>query len=250
MTPTPPFADDDGAASPLLTVDDDSSFLANDNDAAYKFYPLIYIWWYKQYPNRKGKFLLLTNKLQRFDEKGLFYALDLDGTNFRVLRVQLGGKDHHVVRQEFDEVSIPPDVMTGSSEGLFDFIAATLAKFVSEEGEGFHPAPGRQRELGFTFSFPVKQLSISSGTLMVICILFDSNMTRFLYYYFAFMIVVTRVVARKVIWRSVFGRVEIEGFQVFNVSQRDQREKLMKAVSLIFQGKVNILYANILDSNH
>ncbi|KAF4391160.1 hypothetical protein F8388_009582 [Cannabis sativa] len=136
MTPTPPFADDDGAASPLLTVDDDSSFLANDNDAAYN------------------------------DEKGLFYALDLDGTNFRVLRVQLGGKDHHVVRQEFDEVSIPPDVMTGSSEGLFDFIAATLAKFVSEEGEGFHPAP-----------------------------------------------VVTRVVARKVIWRSVFGRVEIEGFQ-------------------------------------
>ncbi|KAF4379912.1 hypothetical protein F8388_024945 [Cannabis sativa] len=172
MTPTPPFADDDGAASPLLTVDDDSSFLANDNDAAYKFYPLIYIWWYKQYPNRKGKFLLLTNKLQRFDEKGLFYALDLDGTNFRVLRVQLGGKDHHVVRQEFDEVSIPPDVMTGSSEGLFDFIAATLAKFVSEEGEGFHPAP-----------------------------------------------VVTRVVARKVIWRSVFGRVEIEGFQVITKSR-------------------------------
>ncbi|KAF4354873.1 hypothetical protein F8388_003006 [Cannabis sativa] len=100
------------------------------------------------------------------DEKGLFYALDLGGTNFRVLRVQLGGKDHHVVRQEFDEVSIPPDVMTGSSEGLFDFIAAALAKFVSEEGEGFHPAPGRQRELGFTFSFPVKQLSISSGTLI------------------------------------------------------------------------------------
>ncbi|KAM6543077.1 hypothetical protein CsatB_007524 [Cannabis sativa] len=100
------------------------------------------------------------------DEKGLFYALDLGGTNFRVLRVQLGGKDHHVVRQEFDEVSIPPDVMTGSSEGLFDFIAAALAKFVSEEGEGFHPAPGRQRELGFTFSFPVKQLSISSRTLM------------------------------------------------------------------------------------
>ncbi|XP_060962188.1 hexokinase-5-like [Cannabis sativa] len=147
------------------------------------------------------------------DEKGLFYALDLGGTNFRVLRVQLGGKDHHVVRQEFDEVSIPPDVMTGSSEGLFDFIAAALAKFVSEEGEGFHPSPGRQRELGFTFSFPVKQLSISSRTLMVICILFDSNMTSFLYYYFAFMIVVTRVVARKVIWRSVFGRVEIEGFQ-------------------------------------
>lgn len=50
------------------------------------------------------------------DEKGLFYALDLGGTNFRVLRVQLGGIDKRVVDQEFDEVSIPPHLMTGSSE--------------------------------------------------------------------------------------------------------------------------------------
>ncbi|GMY34584.1 hexokinase-1 [Fagus crenata] len=53
--------------------------------------------------------------------------------------------------------------MTGTSEALFDFIAEALAKFVATEGEGFHPALGRQRELGFTFSFPVRQLSISSG---------------------------------------------------------------------------------------
>ena len=51
-------------------------------------------------------------------------------------------------------------------QALFDYIASALAKFVAEEGEGFHPAPGRQRELGFTFSFPVRQLSISSGTLI------------------------------------------------------------------------------------
>ncbi|KAM2407503.1 hypothetical protein ACFX1X_026672 [Malus domestica] len=100
------------------------------------------------------------------DEKGLFYALDLGGTNFRVLRVQLGGKDKHVVKQESEEVSIPPHLMTGTSEGLFDFIAETLAKFVATEGEGLHPAPGRQRELGFTFSFPVRQTSIASGTLI------------------------------------------------------------------------------------
>jgi len=49
---------------------------------------------------------------------------------------------------------------------LFDFIAAKLAKFVSSEPEEFHPAPGKQRELGFTFSFPVRQTSISSGTLI------------------------------------------------------------------------------------
>ncbi|KAF8407109.1 hypothetical protein HHK36_006234 [Tetracentron sinense] len=100
------------------------------------------------------------------DEKGLYYALDLGGTNFRVLRVQLGGKDGRVVNQEFAEVSIPPHLMVGTSHALFDFIAAELAKFVSTEGQGFHLSPDRQRELGFTFSFPVRQLSIASGTLI------------------------------------------------------------------------------------
>ncbi|KAL0410600.1 UNVERIFIED_CONTAM: Hexokinase-1 [Sesamum latifolium] len=99
------------------------------------------------------------------DEKGLFYALDLGGTNFRVMRVQLGGKDG-IVKQESEEVSIPPHLMVGSSHELFDFIAAALAKFVDAEGEDFHLPPGRQRELGFTFSFPVRQLSLASGTLI------------------------------------------------------------------------------------
>ena len=53
-----------------------------------------------------------------------------------------------------------------SLQELFDFIATSLAKFVSSEPEEFHPPPGRQRELGFTFSFPVRQTSIASGTLI------------------------------------------------------------------------------------
>ncbi|GKV11797.1 hypothetical protein SLEP1_g23018 [Rubroshorea leprosula] len=100
------------------------------------------------------------------DEKGLFYALDLGGTNFRVLRIVLGGKENHVIKPEFEEFSIPPHLMTESSEALFDYIVQALAKFVATEGEGLHVSPGRQRELGFTFSFPVRQTSISSGTLI------------------------------------------------------------------------------------
>ncbi|XVE70502.1 hypothetical protein DITRI_Ditri10aG0077600 [Diplodiscus trichospermus] len=100
------------------------------------------------------------------DEKGLFYALDLGGTNFRVLRVLLGGKESPVVKLESEEVSIPPHLMTGSSDALFDYIASALAKFVATESEDLHVSPGRQRELGFTFSFPVRQTSISSGTLI------------------------------------------------------------------------------------
>uniref|UniRef100_A0A0E0DZ43 Phosphotransferase n=1 Tax=Oryza meridionalis TaxID=40149 RepID=A0A0E0DZ43_9ORYZ len=100
------------------------------------------------------------------DEHGLFYALDLGGTNFRVIRVQLGGREKRVVSQQYEEVAIPPHLMVGTSMELFDFIAAELESFVKTEGEDFHLPEGRQRELGFTFSFPVHQTSISSGTLI------------------------------------------------------------------------------------
>lgn len=50
------------------------------------------------------------------NENGLFYALDLGGTNFRVLRVQLGGKEERVIATEFDQVSIPQELMFGTSE--------------------------------------------------------------------------------------------------------------------------------------
>ena len=56
-------------------------------------------------------------------------------------------------------------IFCGTQE-LFNFIAEALARFVATEGEDFHLPAGRQRELGFTFSFPVKQTSLCSGTLI------------------------------------------------------------------------------------
>lgn len=63
------------------------------------------------------------------DEEGFFYALDLGGTNFRVLRVQLRGKEKRVVGQEFEEVSIPPNLMTGSSQVSFFIMKRHPSKF-------------------------------------------------------------------------------------------------------------------------
>ncbi|OAY82144.1 Hexokinase-1 [Ananas comosus] len=115
----------------------------------------------------KLKMLLsYVDNLPTGDERGLFYALDLGGTNFRVLRVQLGGKEGRVAKQEYEEVSIPPHLMVGGSHELFDFIASALAQFIASESDDFHLPDGRQRELGFTFSFPVKQSSIASGALI------------------------------------------------------------------------------------
>lgn len=110
--------------------------------------------------------LSYVDSLPTGDEKGLFYALDLGGTNFRVLRVQLGGQERRVIATESEQVPIPQELMYATSEELFDFIASRLAKFVEKEGGEFCLLPGRKRELGFTFSFPVKQTSIDSGILI------------------------------------------------------------------------------------
>ncbi|XP_051185044.1 hexokinase-7-like isoform X1 [Lolium perenne] len=107
------------------------------------------------------------DNLPNGSEEGLFYALDLGGTNFRVLRVQLAGKDKRVANLESREVSIPPHLISGSSADLFGFIASALAKFVADEGQHNKVVlGGKQRELGFTFSFPVRQTSVASGTLI------------------------------------------------------------------------------------
>lgn len=50
-------------------------------------------------------------------------------------------------------------------QDLFDFIASSLKEFVDQEGDA-ESSVDRRRELGFTFSFPVKQISVSSGTLI------------------------------------------------------------------------------------
>ncbi|XP_052202368.1 hexokinase-2, chloroplastic isoform X2 [Diospyros lotus] len=110
--------------------------------------------------------LSFVDSLPTGNEKGLFYALDLGGTNFRVLRVQLGGIGERVIATEFEQVSIPQELMFGTSEELFDFIASMLSKFVGKEGGQFSLPDGRKREIGFTFSFPVKQTSIDSGILI------------------------------------------------------------------------------------
>jgi len=78
----------------------------------------------------------------------------------------LGGLEGRVIRQEYEEVAIPADLMLGTSEELFDFIAKELLSFVTREGDDFRLHKGQSREIGFTFSFPVKQTAVNCGTLL------------------------------------------------------------------------------------
>lgn len=90
-------------------------------------------------------------------EVGKFLALDLGGTNFRTLLIELGANKCDMQSKVF---AVPHEIMTGSGVALFDHIAACLAEFAQEHGVAADNLP-----LGFTFSFPVTQVGLCSGIL-------------------------------------------------------------------------------------
>eukprot|EP00002_Diphylleia_rotans_P014383 TRINITY_DN2801_c0_g2_i4.p1 TRINITY_DN2801_c0_g2~~TRINITY_DN2801_c0_g2_i4.p1 ORF type:complete len:447 (+),score=126.54 TRINITY_DN2801_c0_g2_i4:74-1414(+) len=92
-------------------------------------------------------------------EEGSFLALDLGGTNFRVFMVTI--KEGQIVENRHKSFVVHQDAMKGVASDLFDFLASSVAQFVSEFG-----SLEESYKLGFTFSFPVQQLSINRGTLI------------------------------------------------------------------------------------
>ena len=91
-------------------------------------------------------------------EKGKFLALDLGGTNFRVLLIDLDGDQFKMENRVF---AISQELMLGTGEQLFDHIAACLAEFMVEYGMKDEKLP-----LGFTFSFPCFQEGLTRARLV------------------------------------------------------------------------------------
>ncbi|KAJ0020804.1 hypothetical protein Pint_30979 [Pistacia integerrima] len=110
--------------------------------------------------------LTFVDNLPSGSEKGTYYALDLGGTNFRVLRVLLGGQRSSILAKDVERQPIPPHLMSGTSEDLFDFMASSVKEFVEKEGNDSESSVVKKKELGFTFSFPVRQTSVLSGILI------------------------------------------------------------------------------------
>ncbi|TRY67567.1 hypothetical protein TCAL_02308 [Tigriopus californicus] len=92
------------------------------------------------------------------EEQGQFLALDLGGTNFRVLLVDIGENKQFNMKSKI--FAIPQHVMIGTGEELFDHIASCLKEFMVE-----HDLEATKLPLGFTFSFPCKQLGLAEGRL-------------------------------------------------------------------------------------
>ncbi|KAG5672837.1 hypothetical protein PVAND_002926 [Polypedilum vanderplanki] len=104
-------------------------------------------------------FITYVQDLPNGKEKGRFLALDLGGTNFRVLLIHLKGDSEFEMQSKI--YAIPQSIMIGSGTQLFDHIAECLANFIKE-----HKLQNERLPLGFTFSFPLKQLGLTKGILI------------------------------------------------------------------------------------
>uniref|UniRef100_A0A8D0BNC2 Phosphotransferase n=1 Tax=Salvator merianae TaxID=96440 RepID=A0A8D0BNC2_SALMN len=94
-------------------------------------------------------------------ERGNFLALDLGGTNFRVLLVQVRSKEDGGVRMKSEVYTIPPDIAQSNATELFDHIVSCIMDFYHK-----HNILGTSLPLGFTFSFPCSQIGLDKGILL------------------------------------------------------------------------------------
>ncbi|NWV27761.1 HXK2 protein, partial [Origma solitaria] len=91
-------------------------------------------------------------------EQGDFLALDLGGTNFRVLLVSVSEEG---IRMASEIYVIPPTVMQGTGEELFDHIMDCIMDFQRKHNMMLQTLP-----LGFTFSFPCQQVGLDKALLL------------------------------------------------------------------------------------
>ncbi|KAM3442887.1 hypothetical protein NHJ13734_002125 [Beauveria thailandica] len=113
-------------------------------------------------------------------EKGLYLAVDLGGTNFRVCSIMLNGDT--TFNLTYNKVAIPKKLMVANTaRELFAFLAKQIELFLREHHAEHFESHVRRRHtastpmgyrdehifrLGFTFSFPVQQLGINKGKLI------------------------------------------------------------------------------------
>lgn len=93
-------------------------------------------------------------------EQGKYLALDLGGTNFRVILLELA--NGQILKEEFKFYHISDEARLGCGIELFDYLADCVKDFM-----GLKKIPIETKmPMGFTFSFPMKQHSLHSAELV------------------------------------------------------------------------------------
>eukprot|EP00917_Polyrhabdina_sp_WS-2016_P028126 GHVP01060000.1.p1 GENE.GHVP01060000.1~~GHVP01060000.1.p1 ORF type:complete len:520 (+),score=70.23 GHVP01060000.1:1444-3003(+) len=95
------------------------------------------------------------------NEKGTSLTLDVGGTNLRVCQIKVLG--NRKFKSIFKLYKIPNSIKTGTGDELFKFIANKIKDFFIKQNI---KKKKKKYNLSFTFSFPIKQLSIRKGYLI------------------------------------------------------------------------------------
>jgi len=105
------------------------------------------------------------------NEKGNYYAIDLGGTNLRAVCVTLSGKGQTKTTQLEKNIrntnvsdATPNGILDKNTPAcvLFDVIAVLTKELMVKVGD----KPEDQRNIAFTFSFPLVQHSLANGELI------------------------------------------------------------------------------------
>lgn len=115
-------------------------------------------------------------------ESGKYLALDLGGTNFRVLLLEVNSivlvclskinhnfyvelyqlENGNILKEEFKFYHIEDEARTGCGLELFDFLAECVLDFMNFK----NLSVDENIPMGFTFSFPMRQHSLHSAELV------------------------------------------------------------------------------------
>lgn len=95
------------------------------------------------------------------NEKGRFIALDLGGTNFRILEIELKGAGQ-VKKLGEKKFVLDEKIISSTAKEMFGFISQCIKEFICEKRGQANPFS----LTGWTFSFPVKQTAVDSGILL------------------------------------------------------------------------------------
>uniref|UniRef100_A0A6P7F0M1 Phosphotransferase n=1 Tax=Diabrotica virgifera virgifera TaxID=50390 RepID=A0A6P7F0M1_DIAVI len=90
-------------------------------------------------------------------KSGRYLSLVLDGNNLRIFLLNIDNRQYTLDQKIY---SVSQDLMTGTGEQLFHFIAECLAEYTKEKGVHTDSLP-----LGFIFNFPLEQKSLRIGIL-------------------------------------------------------------------------------------
>ncbi|OMO56375.1 Hexokinase [Corchorus capsularis] len=97
------------------------------------------------------------------NEKGMYYGVNLRGTDFLMVCARLAGKYEPISDLFREEISIPSNVLTGTSQELFNFIAVEVARFISAHPMDNDESAANENKLGFTLSYAASQATTAQS---------------------------------------------------------------------------------------